>query len=293
MQISLGKTNSVAQWQVVETGAETSTRYGNQATVRVLRLLAEFTGSDDTRGVSELSRAAGMNKNMVYRALTTLVEAGYLARTPSGERYQLGYRLFELHVEEELIDLRAIARPTLERLHALTGESVFLSIIVGAARVNVDWIEGRGRRVSLGYRGGAVPLHCTRMSRVLLAHLTTAEVDDYLAGAEPLDQFDTIYPVVERTTAAVVRSDLATMRDAEHIAWRNPNQFDAAYITYPIAGADGRLLGIVTIGGPSERFDPDVVAADAAIRTAIAQLRQRAGIINAAPVRVGPAGNGR
>jgi DNA-binding IclR family transcriptional regulator len=249
--------------------------YRNQATQRVLHLLAMFVGPEDTRGVSELSRVTGMNKNMVHRALTTLLKAGYVTRDSSGERYQLGYRILDLHVGGDVLDLRALCRPALERLHALTGESIFLSIIVGCNRVNVDWIEGQGRRVSFGQRGRSVPLHCTKMSRLLLASLSDAEIEDYLASAAPLDQFDALFPDTGVTTRDSVWSDIRLMRGVDHITWRSAKQFGAAYVAFPIPGVDGRLHGIVTVGGPMERFDPERAAALGEIRSAIDRLRQQ------------------
>ncbi|MBV8577046.1 MAG: IclR family transcriptional regulator, partial [Acetobacteraceae bacterium] len=151
--------------------------YRNQATQKVLDLLKMFIGGDETRGVTELSRATGMTKSMVHRALATLVEDGYLTRDPDSERYRLGYRILDLHIGDEMLDLRALCRPTLEHLHGLTRESIFLSIIVGGSRVNVDWIEGQGRRVSFSQRGRSVPLHCTKMSRLLLAYLPDSDID--------------------------------------------------------------------------------------------------------------------
>jgi IclR family KDG regulon transcriptional repressor len=259
----------------VTSPTKSTSSYRNQASQRVLHLLAMFVGPQETRGVSELSRATGMNKNMVHRALTTLLEAGHVVRDASGERYQLGYRILDLHVGGDVLDLRALCRPTLERLHTLTGESVFLSIIVGGNRVNVDWIEGQGRRVSFGQRGRSVPLHCTKMSRLLLAHLSDAEIEEYLARAAPLDQLDALFPDAGVTTAESVWADIRQMRGADHITWRSAKQFGAAYVAFPVPGVDGRLHAIVTIGGPMERFDPERAAALDEIKSTIDRLRQR------------------
>ncbi len=187
-------------------------RYRNQAAQRVLRVLSAFAGPERDLGVTELAQRLGMNKNMVHRALATLAAHGYVTRDASGTRYQLGYRVLTLAADEDEFDIRAFCRPALEELHALTGESVFLSIIVGGARVNVDWIEARGRRVSASLRGRSVPLHCTRMSRALLACLDDREVDAYLAGAAPLTRHDAIYPETAGATAQDVLADIARVR---------------------------------------------------------------------------------
>ena len=234
-------------------------RYPNQATQRVLQLLAVFCASDQPRGVSELSRETGTNKNMVHRILSTLVEAGYVVRDPSGERYQLGYRILNLHTEDHIFDLREIGRPVLEKLHSMTKESVFLSIIVGANRVNVDWIEGKGRRVSFGERGRSVPLHHSVMSRFLLAHLQDRDIESYLIAAEPLDQFDSLYPDAPASDRKAIWTEVHEMRGKPYLIWRSPKQFGGAYIAFPLPGANGLLHGIVTIGGPIERFDPALI----------------------------------
>ena len=261
-------------------------RYRNQAAQRVLAMLSAFAGPRPVQGVSELSRALGMNKNMVHRALTTLVSEGYLVRDPSGERYQLGYRVLELHGgEEDQFDIRALCRPILEQLHALTGESVFLSIIVGMSRVNVDWIEARGRRVSHGQRGRSVPLHCTRMSRALLAYLSDAEIDDYLRQAAPLDRYDALFPETANETATDVWEDVRRMRQQGCMVWRNRQQYGAAYVAFPILDSAGHPHATVTVGGPFERFTPERIdALLPAMRAIVEPLQQQARLHAAAPV---------
>ena len=266
-------------------------RYGNQATQRVLSLLALFGHGTATRGVTEVSKVTGMNKNMVHRCLTTLVEAGFLVKDVSGERYQLGFKILDLHVVDPIVDIRALARPTLEQLHDLTRESVFLSIIVGSNRVNVDSIEAQGRRVSLGQRGKAVPLHVTRMSLLLLAHLDQEQIDAYLAASAPLDRFDDVYPVTEKTTKKLVLRQIKELRGRNIETWQHPTRFDAAYISFPISGVEGRLHGIVTVGGPRERFDPDEPALQQRMLEIVERLRQQCGFLIAAPVVLTGAGS--
>lgn len=258
--------------------------YGNQATQRVMGLLAEFAGADESRGISELAREMGMNKNMVHRSLATLVDAGFLVRSPDGRRYQLGYRLLQFEIEDGVTDIRALARPTLKALHDLTGESVFQSIMVGGNRVNVDWIEGQGRRVSMGQRGRTVPLHVTTMSRMLLAHLPDDTIEAYLAGVGPLDAHDALFPVEEPTTEKAIWRDVGRMRKVDHLIWRNRKMSDGAYVCYPIAGSDGRLHTIITIGGPAERFDPEQAAKNEGIVQAINLLRIQCIMFPAPPV---------
>ena len=262
-------------------------RYRNQAAQRVLAVLSAFAGPERDLGVTELALRLGMNKNMVHRALTTLAARGFVTRAADRARYQLGYRVLMLAGDDDAFDIRALCRPALEELHALTGESVFLSIIVGRARVNVDWIEGRGRRVSASQRGRSVPLHCTKMSRALLACLDDREIDAYLAGAAPLTRHDEIFPETAGATAQDVWDDVARVRRDGFVTWRNPQQYGANYIAFPLLDGAGRPHALVTVGGPLERFGPERIAdLMAPMRAVLQPLQQHARHVAAAPVIV-------
>lgn len=238
-----------------------SQKYRNQAACRVLKVLGAFLGHDRPRGVSELARELNFNKNMVHRALATLVSENFLTRDPSGELYQLGYRWLAFAIAEAgEFDIVALARPYLEQLHALTGESVYLSIIVGRNRVTVDDIQARGQRVLRSRRGDPVALHCTKMSRVLLAHLSDEDVDDYLKAASPLKR-TLAFPDPPSHSRSGVWRDIRDIRAVPYVLWRNPHLSSAAYAILPILDAQKRPHAIITIGGPRERFDLEQIEA--------------------------------
>lgn len=257
-------------------------KYRNQAAARVLKVLGAFLGHEAPRGVSELARELGFNKNMVHRALATLLSENFLARDPSGELYQLGYRwLAFATAEASEFDIVALARPYLEQLHALTGESVYLSIIVGRNRVTVDDIQASGQRVLRSRRGDSVPLHCTKMSRVLLAYLSDSDVDDYLAAASPLKRTLAFPDPPSRNKSAVWR-DIRDIRGVPYVLWRNPHLSSTAYAILPVLDAEKRPHAIITIGGPRERFDlPQIEALLPRIGAILAPLERHARLFSA------------
>ena len=266
----------------IENSAESGVRYRNQATRRVLTVLLALADGPRPRGVSELARVLGMNKNMVHRALATLTSAGYATRDPSGELYQPGPRLLSLSRSSAgETDIVALAHPVLEHLHALTHESVYLSIIVGRNRVTVDDIQAEGARVRRSQRGHPVPLHCTKMSRVLLAHRSDSEVADYLEAAAPLHREQHI-PDPLSETAQGVWQDIKSIRKAAQVLWRNPHHTSAAYAIFPVCDAANRAHAIITIGGPRERFDiPQIEARLPEIRGVLEPLEREARLIPA------------
>lgn len=268
-------------------GEKVSPKYRNQAACRVLKVLGAFLGDDRPRGVSELARELSFNKNMVHRALATLLSENLLARDATGELYQLGYGWLAFATPEASeLDIVALARPYLEQLHALTGESVYLSIIVGRNRVTVDDIQAQGPRVLRSRRGHPVPLHCTKMSRVLLAHLRDRDVSDYLDAASPLRRTLAFPDPPSRSKAGVWR-DIRDIRAVPYVLWRNPHLSSAAYAILPLLDAHKRPHAIITIGGPRERFDlPEIEALLPRIRAILAPLETHARLFPAPPFLV-------
>lgn len=268
----------------IENSSGGGVRYRNQATRRVLSVLLALADAPEPCGVSQLARALGMNKNMVHRALATLTSAGYAARDSSGELYQPGPRLLSLSRSPATeTDIVALAHPVLERLHALTHESVYFSIIVGRNRVTVDDIQAEGARVLRSQRGHPVPLHCTKMSRVLLAYRTDAEIADYLLAAAPLHREQRI-PDPPSETAVGVWQDVNNIRKLRHVLWRNPHHASAAYAIFPVCDGAQRAHGIITIGGPRERFDiPQIEARLPHIFGILEPLQREARLIPAPP----------
>src|SRR5665213_1691320 len=143
----------------------------NKATTRVLAVLSAFVSKfDASYGVTELSEALGMTKNMVYRAVSTLTDQGFLIRDASGTRYELGLRVLELqHANTREPDLRGLCAPSLQKIYKLTGETVSLSVRRGDNVVFIDGIETSKPGTWRNQVGDSRPLHSVASSRAVLA----------------------------------------------------------------------------------------------------------------------------
>lgn len=226
--------------------------YKNKSSQKILLILSKFSNPPFVYGVSNLARELNMTKNMIHRSLATLVNEGYLVRHPDGKQYQLGYRALEFQAEgHQEFDIRNLCRPYLEQLHALTGESLFLSIIVGRSRVNIDGIEARGPRVSHVQRAKPDPLHRLQMSRILLAFLSDAEIKAYIAAGSPLNA----HPETPDADEQELLADLARLRKDGFSIWHGSGAFSAAYVSFPVLDQNQRPHASITVGGPLERFD--------------------------------------
>jgi DNA-binding IclR family transcriptional regulator len=150
----------------------------------VLRLLA-FSGRP--LSVGEVTQASGLHKATAHRILRVLLDEGLVAQDLGTRRYQLGMEIFAMTAAlGETFDLKAIARPSVERLCRETEDTVYLSIRSGYDGLCLDMAEGsypeRTLRLSVGHRW---PLGVGASNMPLLAYLPDAEIADVIAHNAP------------------------------------------------------------------------------------------------------------
>lgn len=229
----------------------------NKATVRVLQVLSTFASDVPGYGVTELSLVLGMTKNMTYRALTTLVEQGYLVRERGGSRYQLGYRVLELQNPLAIEpDFRTLSAPYVRQINALTGESVRLAVRSGDHCVLIDGIETRQHGVWRVRVGALFPLFGPASGQVMLAFDDDAAIADYVARNAPLRNRRT-HELVDPATLLAAVEKIRRERRARVVRASNPPMVS---IAFPVWDLDNRLHGSIAVGGPRERFEPQLDA---------------------------------
>src|SRR5690242_7638150 len=105
--------------------------------VAVLDALAE-----GELGTNEIARRADLNASTASRQLATLAAGGLVEHIPETGRYRLGLRLVELGTAAlGKRDLRELARPCLQALVDLTGETATLSVPGEADAITVDFVQ--------------------------------------------------------------------------------------------------------------------------------------------------------
>lgn len=218
---------------------------GRSVIKRCFEILGAFK-TKELMSLSELTRATGLPRSTVFRLATDLVEIGALERFD--RKYHLGLKLFELGIRHFPVRLRNAVLPYLEDLQRITGADVFAAALDGDDVVYVEHIPKRGepeRKIRLGAR---LPAHSTAAGKVLLAH----------AGEEPGPdrRSDGRHPL---TGSAPLRAEFEEIRRRGYaVVWDEgePGRFGAAV---PVRNADGRILGALSVSGPTATVNPDVV----------------------------------
>jgi DNA-binding IclR family transcriptional regulator len=150
--------------------------YDVPAVRHAIRLLEVLGDSRQPLGVSEITRAIGSNKNMIYRLLSTLQDEGWVAAEEPGPVYRMTLVPFEVASRPlATMDLRTAAQPPMRELWEELGESTYLGILDDDAVLYIEHLDSRRNVRIAGRVGGRYPLHCTAPGKLLLAHAGTKQ----------------------------------------------------------------------------------------------------------------------
>ncbi|WP_282607492.1 IclR family transcriptional regulator [Pelagibius sp. Alg239-R121] len=150
--------------------------------IAVLQLISER----DSPSVSDLLKLCDLTRPTLYRILASLEAEGLIQQT-SDKRYRLGARLVGLaHKALAQMDLRSLARPSLEMLRDDTGETVHLAVRNREQMIYIDKIESREVVRMASTIGTPVPFHSSSVGK---AYLSAMPHEDALALLDrlPLD----------------------------------------------------------------------------------------------------------
>lgn len=218
---------------------------------KALALLNSFEIGDDAVGVSELARRVGIPKSTAFRLLSILEANRMVVR--DGNRYALGYRLFELGQRVPDLQpnrLRDVAAPYMEDLHQLSGENVHLSVLDGSDVTYISKVFGHRRSPCPTAIGRRAPAHCTAGGK---AQLAFSDPDQVRAMVSTGLRRRTPYTIV--APGLFVR-ELEQVRRRGFAFDREEAQIGVTCIAAPILGNGRAAVAALSISGPVGRFDP-------------------------------------
>lgn len=221
---------------------------------KALSLLEAFDHPGISLGVTELARRTKLPKATAHRLLATLEQHGMIERR--GTQYALGKRLFELGNRTVLSrprSFRIVAVPYLFELLDQTQETVHLATLDGIEALYLARIHKKQSlaRSAIGQRKAA---YCSAVGKALLAWSDESVVDLVIEkGLAPRTGYTISDP-------AQLRSELSAVRDLGLAFDREESKIGVACVGAPILSRAGRLLGAVSVCGPTSRFSPETHA---------------------------------
>lgn len=227
---------------------------------RGLELLTVLFDARRPLEISAVARALKTTRSAAYQQLRELERLSFVTQAADG-RWALpaGGAMTLSSVLIARLNLRAAARPVIERLAARMGETVSINVRNHDHRLRIDRVHGRPPALFLPL-GATLPLHTGTSGRVILAFLPRAVAAAVVAGAG-LDAED--YRLLSADLARIRRSGyLAAVLDGASTR-DGLASMPLGTLSAPIFGSSG-VVGAVTVVGPATRWDPDAMERAAA-----------------------------
>lgn len=225
---------------------------GTQAVQRAVSLLKLFSDARPEWGLTEMAKAAGLNKTTVYRLLTALASEGLVARSSTGEAYRLGPEAIALGARAlRSNDLRTVSREFLADLARQSDETATVEVLVESDVLIVDEAHSRKWLHASPSVGTRWPAHATSTGKVLLAYLPDAQRKALLRVPLAQPARRTI------TTLTDLRDELVKVRAHGYATAIGELEDGYSAVATPVRNHEGAVVAAVSLGGPSVRLPQD------------------------------------
>ena len=249
--------------------AETPKRsYNITALQRGLRLLQLFSESPQGLTAKQVASRSRLPVSTVHRFLANLEGAGYLNCGADGI-YHLGIACFTIgQAALAQLDIRRVSLPYLQDLNRQTRETVHLTVRHGLSAVYVEKLDSPEQLRIHSRIGAAVPLYCTAVGKVMLAHMPSEERDRVLPQL-----------ALKRLTPNTVgniqelEAELYRVRKNGYACDLEEHELHIRCVAAPIWDHAGSVNASLSITAPM-------------VRMAVSRLRQLAPLIQAAGLQI-------
>ncbi|WP_135007591.1 IclR family transcriptional regulator [Pseudomonas syringae] len=214
----------------------------------VLRCLGDCDEGGER--VTQLAQRVGLSQPTTHRLLRSLMEEGMVEQDLLSKRYRLSIEFFALAAKAgNTGNLRDVVRPSLLRLSASLGDSLFLLARSGFDAICLDRSEGPYPiRTFTGDIGGRVALGVGQGSLAILAFLPEDERETVIAYNLPRLKDFHLYDEV------FLRSEVENVRRLGY-AGRNTGALPGmAGLAVPILDRSGRAVAALSVATISDRL---------------------------------------
>ena len=146
-----------------------------------LKIIEFLAASNEEAGIADISYGININKNAISRVLDALLEQKWIyLSNPGQKKYRLTMKPFSLIAKTvEGSSIVKIAKPYLEKLNSVLGDSVYLGVKNGDnVLYQLHFDSVKDVRIN-GCTGGEYPLHCAAPGKVLLAYGGRGAIEEY------------------------------------------------------------------------------------------------------------------
>jgi DNA-binding IclR family transcriptional regulator len=229
-------------------------RYAIHSLDAALDVIESFlTGKGGARGVTEISRATGLNKSRVFRILDTLAQRGYVSQDPLSLKYSLGPGCLSIGESyRQGLDLSRLAQPILQKLADSSGDTAHLLVLFGDRAITLGIRRGRNFLQASESVGQTFPLYIGCAPKILLANLPERQRTELIEGLDM--QVHTEHTTPSRE--ALVQ-ELSVIREQGY--WIVKDDYEAGIYAVGAAVRDqsGRVVAGISLTTPHARHSEE------------------------------------
>ena len=216
-----------------------------RAVERAFAIFEAFDQKHTMLTLQEIGKRIGLSKATTYRLVNCLYDLGYLVRLEDN-RYCLSLKLTRLSgLVRSTTGIREVARPIMLDLAKKSGETVTLNTLTGGKRICIEVFDTPAPLMSIVRTGEQIPLLYGATAKILLAHMSNAEVDRVFRET----------PANKRPKRAALDKQLAQFRKQGYALTSNERVQGVTAGSVPIHDASGQVRYCISITGPSVRVD--------------------------------------
>jgi DNA-binding IclR family transcriptional regulator len=196
---------------------------------------------------SQVQGDTGLAAATVHRHLKALTALGYMTYSEGERRYRGSLKMAGLGAEiMSNFSLRDHVHPFLLSMNKESDFASNAGIMDGREGVYIDKVDTQDSGLRLiGAVGKRFKLHCTGMGKVLLAHRSSSEIEQVLAG--PLPSFTP----ATLTDPDKLRQELAEVRKEGYALDREEITRGIFCVAAPVMGAAGEVACALSVAFPS------------------------------------------
>ena len=156
-----------------------------RAAARTMQVLSAFHGAQGPLSLTDMSKAAGLDRSTTQRIIHTLRKLGYIQRDDRDTGYLPGIRLYD-HIFDtmRLNGLIQRAIPVLLQLRDTVGERVDLSLIDDVRLIYATRFQPKRDTLHAMMLGHSVPMYCTSTGWSVLSQMDADAARDVLARSD-------------------------------------------------------------------------------------------------------------
>lgn len=226
----------------------------NEAVVRAIDIINLVAASSRPLTLSEICKRTGVPKTTAFGIVNTLVHKNVLEIADDQVKtFRLGLGILETTLAAlSETDLLKAARPTLEELNGLIGETILFAVEDSGQMVFLDMLQGEAYLRAMVKLGTRVEMHCSAIGKAVLAARPEQELLQFL-NSSPLVA-KTAHTITNR---AELMKDLRATRLRKYSLDAEENVEDVRCVGAPIYSRSRKVIAGVSITTHASRVDFD------------------------------------